>query len=238
MKDPMRRLICLALSLVILVLPIASQASMFSVLMAEKELVNEALAPVLETRVRDEADLLTERQQQEVAQRIYDFQQITGMDFVLITTRQGIGGLDAETYVETLYKNGYGLDDQQSGIAFFVDMEKGYHLLTAFGRMEEVMTQERLEYVVNRSSDMLSEACYDLAVLDTIHVAELFYQQDYPAETPQPAPSPTPTPLPTGDVDTPPLVSSSPLSELPTAASVLLFLTSIVSALISVLTQF
>lgn len=234
MNDHMRRLLSLALSLMLLALPLAGHASMFTALMAAEKRMDEALAPVLETRVRDEAGLLTESQQQEVAQRIYDFQQTTGMDFVLITTRQGLGGLDAETYVETLYQNGYGLDDQQSGIAFFVDMEKGYHLLSAFGRMEEVMTQERLEYTVNRSSDMLSEACYDVAVLDTIHVAERFYQQDYPAETPPPGP----TPLPAGDVGLPVAVNGSPISELPTVSSVLLFLTTIVSTVISVLTQF
>lgn len=234
MNDRLRRLLCLVLSLVLLALPMVGQASMFSVLMAEEELVNQALAPVLESRVRDEAGLLTPEQQREVAQRIYDFQQATGMDFLLITTQKGIGGLDAETYVETYYHNGYGLDAQQSGIAYFIDMDKGYHLLTAFGRMEEVMTQERLEYAVNRSSDMLSESCYDVAVLDMIHVAELFYLQDYPAETPPPQP----TPLTTGDVDLPEVASGSPISELPAVSSILLFLATIVSTVFSVLTQF
>ena len=67
-----------------------------------------------------------------------------------------------------------------------------------------------------------------------IHVAELFYLQDYPAETPPPQP----TPLPTGDVDLPEVVSGSPISELPTVASILMFLATIVSTVFSVLTQF
>ncbi|MBO5500627.1 MAG: TPM domain-containing protein [Clostridia bacterium] len=234
MYQRLQRLLCLWLCAMMLLLPISGQAAMLHAL-NNQPAASDALASVLETRVLDEAKLLTASEQREVAQRIVEFQQNTGMDFVLITTSEGFGDLSTETYAETFYRDGgYGFDDRHSGIAYLIDLNANYHLLTTFGQMEDCMTNERMEHAVNMSGEFLYEEWYAEAVLELLYIVEDYYWQDYP----QGAVAAEPTPVPTGDVAISPVVNSSPLSELTTVTSILLFLTSTVSALISVLTQF
>lgn len=227
------RLLCLCLSLMLLILPVASHASMLQALSAAQPGSEEA-ASVLESRVLDEAGLLSLTEKVEIAERILTFQQLTGMDFVLLTTSEGIGDASSDTYVEDFYANGgYGLDDNSSGLAYFINMKDSYHHLTTNGRMTECMTDERLEYVIDAGTALLSDSQYADAVLEMIRMTETFYLQDYQNATSLPEP----TDAPAGN-GTAPAVNNAPLSNIPSAATILLFLTSIVSTVISVLTQF
>ena len=67
------RLLCLCLSLMLLILPVASHASMLQALSAAQPGSEEA-ASVLESRVLDEAGLLSLTEKVEIAERILTFQ--------------------------------------------------------------------------------------------------------------------------------------------------------------------
>lgn len=237
MRQRLRRSLCLCLSVMLLLLPMIGHASAINALkddqLGEKQ---QALASVLETRVLDEAGLLTATEKFHVARQILAFQQNTGMDFVLLTTSEGIGDQSADAYVESFYDDGgFGLDEYNSGFAYFIDMDEGYHHLTTTGRMTECMTDERLEYAIDASGELLSDGLYADAVLEMLRITETFYLQDHP-DGAVPTAAPTATPDATAVVT--PGLSSTYTSNLPSVAAVLLFLTSIVSTLASLLTQF
>lgn len=231
MRQRLRRSLCLCLSVMLLLLPMAGHASAINVLnddpLGEKQ---QALASVLKTRVLDEAGLLSATEKSLMARQILAFQQNTGIDFVLLTTSEGIGDQSADAYLESFYDDGgFGLDEYSSGIAYFIDMDQGYHHLCTTGRMTECMTDERMEYVIDASGELLNDGLYADAVLEMLRTTETFYLQDHPEGA-------VPTPVTTAMVT--PGLSSAYISTLPSVAAVLLFLTSIVSTIASLLTQF
>ena len=95
--------------------------------------------------------------------------------------------------------------------------------------MTECMTDERMEYVIDASGELLNDGLYADAVLEMLRTTETFYLQDHPEGA-------VPTPVTTAMVT--PGLSSAYISTLPSVAAVLLFLTSIVSTIASLLTQF
>lgn len=230
MNRPLHRLFCLCL--ILFLIPATGQAAVFNALDVDQAQSMNEIVPVLETRVLDEAMLLSASEQIRVAQQIAAFQKNTGMDFVLLTTSVGIGDQASDVYVETFYNEGdYGLDEHCSGIAYFIDMNEGYHHLTTTGLMVDCMSDERMDYAIDMGGELLSEGRYADAVLEMLRTIETFYLQDYPEGAQQ-----TETTSVSGT--DPSATQETSISQLPSTAAVMLFLTSIVSVVTSMLTQF
>lgn len=74
--------------------------------------------------VVDEADLLTQQEEELLSDKALGLRQEYGMDAVILTV-PSLGGKNAMTYAEDYYdNNGYGTDDDRSGTLFLLAMEE------------------------------------------------------------------------------------------------------------------
>jgi len=233
MKKQWLRLLSLCLCLVLtFALPATGQAAALNALLAAgeetSEPVSSAVASVLETRIHDDANLLTPEEEIRIAERILLFQQKTGMDFVVLTSAEAHEGQSTQQVTEDFYDyGGYGLDEENSGIAYFIDMYEYYHHLTTTGKMIPCLTDQRLEAVIDAGGQWIGEGDYAEGILEVIDRIEGYYLTDFPAQ-------------PQSDASIPaaPIVHADFLTNLPIVAEILLFLTNTAYILISVLTQF
>ena len=119
--------------------------------------------------VVDSADVFTEQEELQIEQWIAQFQSQTNMDFVMYTSATPHPGKSGMAVGQDFYDyNGYGLDEQNSGILYFIDMAERYPYLITTGKMIDYMTDERLDVVLNvitndlRNGDFLNSV-YDAA---------------------------------------------------------------------------
>lgn len=132
-------------------------------------------------RIVDDADLFTTQEEALLTQRIAQFQQETGMDFAILTSDQPHEGLSAQQVTDNFYDDGgYGLDEYNSGIAYFIDMYEYYHYLSTTGKMIDYMTDDRLDSVLDGNTDLLSNGEYAAAALNMIDWVEQYYLQGIP----------------------------------------------------------
>lgn len=120
-------------------------------------------------RVFDQADLLTPAQEAGLEADIAQFQKDTGMDFVLVTTRQPHEGVSVQTVADDFYdKYGFGLDEEHSGALYYIDMYGAVgdrdHYLSTTGKMIDIMTDERIDRAISAVVPDLSAGRYADAV--------------------------------------------------------------------------
>ena len=133
------------------------------------------------SRIRDDADLFTAEEEAAIAQRIRQFQQSTGMDFVVMTSRKSHPGLTATQLADDYYDyGGFGLDAENSGVAYFIDMAERYHYLSTTGHMIDVMTDARIASAIESTTSYLSGGRYADAVLRMIDIVEDYYRRGIP----------------------------------------------------------
>ena len=133
------------------------------------------------SRIRDDADLFTPMQEEQLAQRIAEFQKDTGMDFVLLTSNHSHNGLSAQQLTDDFYDyGGYGLDAENSGVAYFIDMYERYHYISTTGQMIDYMTDERIDSAINNNTRYLKGGQYAQAALNMIDMVEDCYRRGIP----------------------------------------------------------
>ena len=133
------------------------------------------------SRIRDDADLFTPAEETELAQRIASFQKATGMDFVLMTSKKSHDGISAQQLADDFYDyGGYGLDEENSGIAYYIDMYERYHYISTTGAMIDYMTDERINTAIDSNYRYLSSGMYAQAVVNMIDMAEDYYYAGIP----------------------------------------------------------
>lgn len=133
------------------------------------------------SRIRDDADLFTPQEEAQIAKRIQQFQQNTGMDFVVMTSRKSHPGLTATQLADDYYDyGGFGLDAESSGVAYFIDMAERYHYLSTTGHMIDVMTDSRIDNAINSNTGYLSGGRYADAVLEMIRMVENYHRKGIP----------------------------------------------------------
>ncbi|MBE5814231.1 MAG: TPM domain-containing protein [Clostridiales bacterium] len=133
------------------------------------------------SRIRDDADLFTTAEEAQIAQRIAQFQQNTGCDFVVMTANRSHDGISAQQLADEFYDyGGYGLDAENSGIGYLIDMYERYHYITTTGVMIDYMTDERIDSAINSSTSYLSSRRYADGVLYMIDTVERYYRAGIP----------------------------------------------------------
>ncbi|MBO5500626.1 MAG: TPM domain-containing protein, partial [Clostridia bacterium] len=133
------------------------------------------------SRIRDDADLFTPMQEQEIAERIAEFQKDTGMDFVVMTSKKPHEGLSAQQLADDFYDyGGYGLDEENSGVAYYIDMYERYHYISTTGKMIDYMTDQRIDSAINNNTRYLSGGQYAQAALNMIDMVEDCYRRGIP----------------------------------------------------------
>lgn len=120
-------------------------------------------------RVVDDANLFTREDAAAIGQRIAQFQEKTGMDFVVYTSAAGHAGKKGEAVAQDFYDyNGYGLDDEHSGVLYFIDMaERKLHIITT-GVMIDIIDHERVEALLDVVYDNVSKGEYAASVTHAI----------------------------------------------------------------------
>ena len=122
-------------------------------------------------RIFDQANLLTPAQEDSLETAIAQFQQDTGMDFVLVTTNKPHEGVSVQTIADDYYdKYGFGMDEEHSGVLYYIDMYEREHYLSTTGKMIDIMTDQRIDSAINSVQPDLTAGDYPDAVSSMLSI--------------------------------------------------------------------
>ena len=119
-------------------------------------LLGSALASA--QRVYDGADLFTAGEEAALEAEIARFQEDTGMDFVVVTSDEPQE--DGEQYraADEFYIHGnFGLDSEDSGVLYYIDMYNRYQYLYTRGQMIDYLTGSRIDATTGGSQGLLAQ---------------------------------------------------------------------------------
>ena len=118
-----------------------------------------------EARIFDEANLLTAEQEERLMEAILLFQERTGLDFVVLISTERHPGRSAEAVADDFYDyGGFGFDAARSGILYFIDMSERYQHLSTTGAAIAMLTDSRIESLIDGATAHLSSGGYADAV--------------------------------------------------------------------------
>lgn len=144
------------------------------------------LSPVLadNRRVIDEADLLTDAEEQKLEQAIALIQEKYQFDIVLLT-KESIGQRDGKKYAGDYYDaNGYGFGDRHDGVIFLYvaqgDMYGDTVHFTNTGRSERILNNEADEMVWNDIKSDIHSRRFASAFARFIQDMEYLLEADQP----------------------------------------------------------
>ncbi len=127
------------------------------------------------SRVIDDANLFSSAEEAKLESMIADFQQETGMDFVVVTVDYQVEGYTTATLADAVYDQyGYGLGDDHSGILYLIDMYERTPYLSTAGKMIDYMSDGRIEDAHNASWDDLASGNYASAAETMIETVERY----------------------------------------------------------------
>lgn len=130
--------------------------------------------------VVDLADLFTPDEEAGLADLISDFQNKTGMDFAVITSYQPHEE-SLQDIADAFYdEGGYGLDDENSGILYLIDMYERTPYLCTTGAMIDYMTDERIEAAHDANYGDLVSGDYASAAVKMIETVYTYFQRGIP----------------------------------------------------------
>jgi uncharacterized protein len=132
-------------------------------------------------RVFDNANLFTTAEEQEIRSAIADFQSATGMDFVVLTS-DATTGEDSQAQVADDYydQGGFGLDSENSGALYYIDMYNRQEYLSTTGAMIDYMTDARIEGALDVSNPNLRAGLYAEAALAMIAKVQAYVKAGIP----------------------------------------------------------
>lgn len=131
-------------------------------------------------RVFDRAELFPASEVQELEQEIQTFQKETGMDFVIVTSNESHKG-SAQQIADAFYEQGgFGLDEEKSGILYYIDMDDRYHYLSTTGAMIDYMTDARIENAIDEVTRYLSAGAYAQGASQMISIVQQYVRAGIP----------------------------------------------------------
>lgn len=132
------------------------------------------------TRLIDDADLFSAAEEAELLGLIESFQAETGMDFVIYTSSDSHSE-SQQSIADDLYDyGGYGLDEEASGILYFIDMYERIPYLSTTGAMIDYMTDARIEAAHEASYDFLATGRYAEAAAQMIYSVYGYWESGIP----------------------------------------------------------
>lgn len=129
-------------------------------------------------RVFDKAALLSSDDISIINAKIKDFQTTTNMDIVVLSSNEPHEKMSQSSIADSFYdENGFGLDDVKSGVLLFIDMAERQVYISTTGNMIDILTDSRIESVLDIIVPSLTATDYKGAILDGM-VAILAYIKD------------------------------------------------------------
>lgn len=134
-----------------------------------------------DTRIFDRADLFTRGEEQSLAEEIARFQEETGMDFVIVTSDEKHEDASQQQVADAFYdRGGFGLDEENSGILYYIDMYERWHYLSTTGKMIDYMTDERIASAIESCKGELSRGAYARAASRMISLVSGYVKKGIP----------------------------------------------------------
>lgn len=138
----------------------------------------EAKAETAVLRLVDDADLLTNDQEETLLSDLNELSEKWDMDVVIVTA-DFMNGNSVEDYSDYFYsQGGYNSD----GILLLVSMEVREFIIEPFGKGERVFTVAGREYILDQMEDKLSDGEYNEAFDIFVRQCDDFFQQDQKGE--------------------------------------------------------
>jgi len=131
-------------------------------------------------RVIDDAGLFTADEEAALYGLIADFQTETGMDFVIYTSDSYHDESQADIADDLYDYGGYGLDEENSGILYFIDMYERIPYISTTGAMIDYMTDERIEAAHEASYNFLASGQYADAAAQMIYSVYGYWENGIP----------------------------------------------------------
>jgi len=140
-----------------------------------------ASATATSERLFDRADLFTATEEEAIRNAIADFQKATGMDFVVLTSSESHGDASQQQIADAFYdQGGFGLDEENSGVLYYIDMYDRQEYISTTGAMIDYLTDERIERSLDVSNPNLRAARYADAVQAMIAKVQEFVKAGIP----------------------------------------------------------
>ena len=132
-------------------------------------------------RVFDEGGLLSPAEEDALHERIAALQASTGMDFVVLTSKQAHGDVDQQTVADEYYDRfGFGLDEENSGVLYYIDLYERQYYLSTTGRMIDYLTDERIQRVLDAMESGMRSGDYAAALEAGLSRTEQFIRAGIP----------------------------------------------------------
>lgn len=111
-------------------------------------------------RLVDDADLLTDSEEQELNTELDEISEKQQCD-VVVVTENSLDGKSAQDYADDFFDyNGYGYGDEDSGVLFLIGMDERKWAITTYGYGITAFTDYGLEYMEDEFLSYLSDGEY------------------------------------------------------------------------------
>ena len=131
-------------------------------------------------RIIDDANLFTYEEEEALASLIASFQAETGMDFVIYTSDH-YHEETLQTIADDFYDyGGFGLDEENSGLLYYIDMYERIPYISTTGAMIDYMTDSRIEAAHEASYDFLAAGKYADAAAQMIYSVYGYWEKGIP----------------------------------------------------------
>lgn len=133
------------------------------------------------TRVFDEAGLFSAEEVQELETRIDEVRDSQDADLAVLTVEDAQGE-SAESYADDFYdSHGLGVGDDASGILLSIDMDNREIYVSTTGYAMKVLTDARVEKVLDAAYDSVADGNYAEGALGAIDSIENYLEMGVPA---------------------------------------------------------
>lgn len=119
-----------------------------------------AFALDTDIKVYDDADLFSDSEEKALSESAQALVEKTKMDIVIVTTSDA-EGKNSEAYADDFYDyNGFGLDDEFSGILFLIDMDNRNVWISTTGKCIRIFTDDRIDNILDGIMSYIYDQAY------------------------------------------------------------------------------
>lgn len=112
------------------------------------------------SRLVDEADLLTDKEENDLLETLDEISERQQCDVVIVTV-EGLGGKTPEEYADDFYDyNGYGMGKERDGVLLLISMEERDWRISTCGYGITAFTDAGIEYISEKFLPSLSDGKY------------------------------------------------------------------------------
>lgn len=133
-------------------------------------------------RIFDDAGLFSEEAQSRLSEKTEAFQEETGMDCAVATTRD-TGGKSSRDYADDLYELlEIGTGSSHDGFLYLIDLDNGEIYISTEGEILRYLTDERLDRILDHAYEDASEGNYAESALSVLQDVHAFLLEGIPED--------------------------------------------------------